>query len=384
MRRKVAHTLSVVTALLVGVSFLAVAATASAAPRVIAPRVKDVRVVATAVHAAVVRHVELYRIRAGDTLSSIAKRTLGSADLWPRLWWDNRHKITDPNVIRAHMIIKLAVARKAIPAWMLDRADNAMQTYIRPALAAAGSHVAQAVAPKTYTGGSSAFEQCVIQRESGGDPTAYNASSGASGLFGFLLSTWDSLGIGYPGGAYTAPASVQVQGFWKLYGEDGGAPWNADGCPQQFGLDAYSATEYHGKPAGGGRHGPRRVAWRIRALRWARTQAGTSYCWGGTGPSCYDCSGLVMMAYRHAGVRLPRTAAEIVDSPMLRRVIHPRKGDIVAWFSGGSAFHVELFVRGRLGRGLGFGAFDYGHLNGLGSWNAAWGWAPGAAYRVVR
>lgn len=77
----------------------------------------------------------------------------------------------------------------------------------------------------------SGFEACVIQRESGGDPTAYNSSSGASGLFGMLLSTWDSLGLGYPGGAYTAPVSVQEQGFAILYARDGTSPWAPyDGC----------------------------------------------------------------------------------------------------------------------------------------------------------
>lgn len=77
----------------------------------------------------------------------------------------------------------------------------------------------------------SSFEACVIQAESGGNPTAINPSSGASGLFGFLLSTWDSLGLGYPGGAYTAPVSVQEQGFQILYARDGTSPWAPyDGC----------------------------------------------------------------------------------------------------------------------------------------------------------
>jgi resuscitation-promoting factor RpfA len=71
----------------------------------------------------------------------------------------------------------------------------------------------------------------VIQAESGGSPTAYNPSSGASGLFGFLLSTWDSLGLGYPGGAFTAPASVQEQGFAIEYARAGTSPWAPyDGC----------------------------------------------------------------------------------------------------------------------------------------------------------
>lgn len=75
------------------------------------------------------------------------------------------------------------------------------------------------------------FTACVISRESGGDPTAYNSSSGASGLFGMLLSTWLSTGVGYPGGAYTAPASVQYRAFGILYARDGVSPWRPyDGC----------------------------------------------------------------------------------------------------------------------------------------------------------
>ena len=79
----------------------------------------------------------------------------------------------------------------------------------------------------------SGFEGCVISRESGGNPTAYNSSSGASGLFGFLLSTWLKTpeGAAYPGGAYTAPASVQEQAFQWMFAQDGVAPWRPyDGC----------------------------------------------------------------------------------------------------------------------------------------------------------
>ena len=32
--------------------------------------------------------------------------------------------------------------------------------------------------------------------------------------------------------------------------------------------------------------------------------------WGGTGPDAFDCSGLAMMAYRFAGLAIPRTSQE--------------------------------------------------------------------------
>ena len=44
------------------------------------------------------------------------------------------------------------------------------------------------------------------------------------------------------------------------------------------------------------------------AVRYALDQLGKRYLWGGTGPMAYDCSGLTMMAYRSAGVRIPRVA----------------------------------------------------------------------------
>jgi cell wall-associated NlpC family hydrolase len=110
---------------------------------------------------------------------------------------------------------------------------------------------------------------------------------------------------------------------------------------------------------------------RLRAYRWAVTQKGHPYVWGGTGPG-YDCSGLVMMAYRHAGISLPRTTFGMLASPLLVRVIHPRMGDLAFYGTG----HVELFRRW----GYTFGAHDYGTTVGL--IHYGWGWKPTAFYRV--
>jgi cell wall-associated NlpC family hydrolase len=48
------------------------------------------------------------------------------------------------------------------------------------------------------------------------------------------------------------------------------------------------------------------------AILYAVAQLGKPYVWGGTGPVGYDCSGLIMMAYRAAGVSLPRTTFQQV------------------------------------------------------------------------
>jgi cell wall-associated NlpC family hydrolase len=47
-----------------------------------------------------------------------------------------------------------------------------------------------------------------------------------------------------------------------------------------------------------------------RVILFAASQLGKPYSWGATGPDAFDCSGLAMMAYRAAGVAVPRTSQE--------------------------------------------------------------------------
>ncbi len=80
---------------------------------------------------------------------------------------------------------------------------------------------------------------------------------------------------------------------------------------------------------------------RKRAYIWAAHQHGKPYCWGGTS-GCFDCSGLVMAAYRHVGLRFGRDTAEMLASSRLVRESRrrARKGDLAFYGSG----HVELFA----------------------------------------
>jgi cell wall-associated NlpC family hydrolase len=122
-------------------------------------------------------------------------------------------------------------------------------------------------------------------------------------------------------------------------------------------------------------HHERPVPERIVAYDWAIQHNGGAYCWGGTGPGCYDCSGLVMEAYEHAGVQLPRTTYEMLSDPQLYQVRNPRRGDL-AFFFGGS--HVELYDY----PGMTFGAHDPAQGIGYMHYEYAWGNAPYIFMRV--
>lgn len=92
-------------------------------------------------------------------------------------------------------------------------------------------------------------------------------------------------------------------------------------------------------------HGRGRVA-----VRWALGQLGKPYRWGATGPDAYDCSGLVMRAWQHAGVTLPRTSqAQWRSGPHVSRG-HLRPGDLVFFEPGPTGpGHVGLYLsRGRM------------------------------------
>jgi cell wall-associated NlpC family hydrolase len=119
-----------------------------------------------------------------------------------------------------------------------------------------------------------------------------------------------------------------------------------------------------GGAAGGNGGGPRdaqipnQVA--ATAIAFARTQLGKPYLWGGTGPDAFDCSGLVMMAYRAAGVDIPRTSQQQwIWGPRVEPG-HEEPGDLV-FFAGSdgtttSPGHVAMVI----GNGLMIEAYATG------------------------
>jgi resuscitation-promoting factor RpfC len=174
-------------------------------------------------------------VRSGDTLSSISQREFGSAAKWPALWWANRHSVHNPSMIQAGERLQVPSSHKVKP-WLTRAALTAIPAAApaqAPVAAAAPSGTGTSAAPVqatvSYAGASGSFQSCVIQRESGGNASAVNGSSGAGGLYGFLPSTWQSLG--HSGLPENASVAEQNAAFAQEYAQSGGAAWSAyDGC----------------------------------------------------------------------------------------------------------------------------------------------------------
>jgi cell wall-associated NlpC family hydrolase len=121
---------------------------------------------------------------------------------------------------------------------------------------------------------------------------------------------------------------------------------------------------------------------RWTAMRWAKTQAGKPYFYGGVGPNSYDCSGLIMKAYQKVGKSLPHNTGAMLASGKLMRVSKTtvRWGDLVFFGSG----HVELWghwTNKAKTRGVTFGAHKSGTVISYRSFNSAY-YGPTGYYRV--
>jgi cell wall-associated NlpC family hydrolase len=91
----------------------------------------------------------------------------------------------------------------------------------------------------------------------------------------------------------------------------------------------------------------------LQAMAFAKRQIGKPYIWGGTGPKGYDCSGLQMTSYLHAGLAIPRTAAEqYAGAGAYVPLNKAKQGDLLFYASDVSkpstVYHVAMYVGGGL------------------------------------
>jgi soluble lytic murein transglycosylase-like protein len=133
-----------------------------------------------------------YTVKRGDTLTKIARRYGLSS--WRVLFAVNRDRIRNPNRIRVGQVLRLPQGLLRVK--QVKAAPQARVVALRaPAPAAAPAPASNTIvgiitaAAQRY-GQSPAAMIRVAKCESGLNPRAVNRSSGASGLFQFLPSTW--------------------------------------------------------------------------------------------------------------------------------------------------------------------------------------------------
>jgi LysM repeat protein len=184
-----------------------------------------------------------YTVQPGDSLSAIAARFYHNQAAWPVLYWQNRGEIRWADDIDVGQVLRIPAEPATIPAPPAQLSPPAppfiaTTAAFTPKHASTSPVVAQsapAPAPVPAAPASSgpwpggAFGNCVVERESGGNPDVWNAS-GHWGLYQFSESTW----IEYGGSAASfgnASVAQQEAVFMNALAQGGEFNWAPyDGC----------------------------------------------------------------------------------------------------------------------------------------------------------
>lgn len=81
----------------------------------------------------------------------------------------------------------------------------------------------------------------------------------------------------------------------------------------------------------------------VGAIKYAVSKVpGGQYVWGASGPRGFDCSGLMLAAYRSVGIRLPHSsrAQSQIGRPVSRADLKP--GDLIFWYH--PIHHVGMYI----------------------------------------
>ena len=170
-------------------------------------------------------------VRHGDTLTKIAKRACHHARWWPELWWANRKRVHNPDLITVGEKLRVpacAPVKQGHAAAALEAIPKPPPPAPAAVPVAASPPQSAGTAPVTASySGSAGCQAHIIADESGGNPTAVNPASGAGGLYQFLPSTWAALG--HSGLPQNASVAEQNQAYYQQVALSGYTAWAASG-----------------------------------------------------------------------------------------------------------------------------------------------------------
>lgn len=84
--------------------------------------------------------------------------------------------------------------------------------------------------------------------------------------------------------------------------------------------------------------------YKSKAISVAKSNLGVKYKWAGNNPNGFDCSGLVTYSFGQAGIKLPRTAAEMHN--VGTKVTTYQPGDLLFYATSGGrkVTHVAIYI----------------------------------------
>jgi cell wall-associated NlpC family hydrolase len=130
---------------------------------------------------------------------------------------------------------------------------------------------------------------------------------------------------------------------------------SAHGTPAAAGVAGSSlagtATSAAGSGAANGR-AALSMAELVAMLKAAASRVGYPYVWGGSGPTTFDCSGLVQWSFAQAGVVMPRVAADQARTGPAIPFSQAQAGDLLFYRTDPTAPDYISHVAIYLGKGL--------------------------------
>jgi cell wall-associated NlpC family hydrolase len=86
-----------------------------------------------------------------------------------------------------------------------------------------------------------------------------------------------------------------------------------------------------------------------KVIRYAMAQRGDRYRFGASGPTRWDCSGLVMRSFAQSGIKLPHQTGSIISRgkrvarSQLQRgdIVFPQRGHVGIYLGGGKMIHAS-------------------------------------------